>query len=102
MNITSNSTRNYTQIVQDSKSDSYPLETPSKKKHYRPDQQEQFHISKQNMNEGLELKQSPSKSNIKKIIDNFRAKLNERGTRGIMGIGKLFHIADKDQNNQLN
>jgi len=97
---TSNSTRNFTQIVQDS-NDNYPLESPTKKKGYRPDQQEQFHISKQNLDEGLDAKQSPNKTNIKKIIDTFRARLNERGTRGIMGIGKLFRIADKDHNNRL-
>jgi len=83
-------------------SNNLPLETP-KKKGPRPDQVETFHISKQNLEDpGVDInKNSPNKTNVKKIIEKFRAKINERGTRGILGIGKLFKIADKDGNNNI-
>lgn len=35
------------------------------------------------------------------LLDNFRSKLAARGSRGIVGLGKQFRIADDDRSNNL-
>lgn len=44
---------------------------------------------------------SNKKGNSKLTLNKFRSILNERGARGIIGLGKLFKISDTNNNNML-
>jgi len=97
--LNSQPSRNITQIRQDTVEDK-PEGNSGKKKHYRPDQVEQFHISKQLL-EPTTGSTSPSKNDVKRILTLFREKVSDRGCRGALAIARLFRIADDDNSNSL-